>query len=256
MVIIGHGEEIHQRSAGAGLLIRRTVDHTRNARVDDRPGAHRARLKRNIERAAPEPPAAQRRAGLGNGLQLGVRERRFARFAAVAAAPDDPFAIRDDAPDRDLSLVGGLSGKRNRLSHIFLVCHGGTSLAVYDRRFFALRQVPKQGAEQQRPILCRDGPAGGGQQPLGAVQERPERRRIGGRRGAGQQKIRADAEQPRHFQQQRIRRLAPPLLIHSYRAGTDLQMPRKLLLRPAGFPAQQRDPRTQHKKPPPFRSPL
>ena len=56
-------------------------------------------------------------------VQLRVGQRAFAGFAAVAAAPDDVLAVRDDAADGHFALVCRLTRQRQRLMHGLRVCH-------------------------------------------------------------------------------------------------------------------------------------
>ena len=62
MVEARFAEQIDHRSAGARFRIVRAEHHARDARVQHRAGAHRARLQRREELAAGQPIVAERRA--------------------------------------------------------------------------------------------------------------------------------------------------------------------------------------------------
>ena len=122
-MVVRQGEKIRQAAAGAGLRVRRAVDHTRNSRVDHRTCAHRTGLQRHIERAFPQPPAAQRAARLIYGLQLGMAQGILRLFPAVPPASDDALPVRNDAAHRHLALGGRLPRQTQGLAHVFFVRH-------------------------------------------------------------------------------------------------------------------------------------
>lgn len=70
-------QQIDKTSRRAGFWIFRAEDDARQMRVQNRACAHGARLERHVQRTLPQPPAAERPAGLADGLQLCVGQRRF-----------------------------------------------------------------------------------------------------------------------------------------------------------------------------------
>ena len=56
VVEAGIADEVAERSDESRLRVRSAVDEARQAREDDRARAHRARLERDVQRAACEPP--------------------------------------------------------------------------------------------------------------------------------------------------------------------------------------------------------
>src|SRR4051794_28676401 len=92
-------DEIAECAAEACLRIRCSEDQLRDARVDKRSGAHRARLERHHHRRPFQPPVADRFRCFRDGDELRVPEG-IAGFAAVTAAADDvAIAIDDDSTD-------------------------------------------------------------------------------------------------------------------------------------------------------------
>jgi hypothetical protein len=68
-------EQIDDAAAGACLGVRGAIDDAGHARVLDRAGAHRARLKGHIERAIVQPVVAEQFGRSTNGLDFRVRRR-------------------------------------------------------------------------------------------------------------------------------------------------------------------------------------
>src|SRR4051794_33882601 len=96
-------DEIAECAAEAGLRVRGSEDQLRDARVDERSGAHCARLERYHHRRPFQPPVADRFRCFRDGDELRVPEG-IAGFAAVPAAADDlAIAIDDDGADRNLA---------------------------------------------------------------------------------------------------------------------------------------------------------
>ena len=125
IMLTAKGEEIDKGTARSRLRVGRAEHKARNPCVDDSPRAHRARFQRDVKRALPEPPAAERAAGPGNGFKLGVSERRFVLLAAVAPASDDRSAAHDDRTHRHLALGGRLACQSQCLTHEALVLRRG-----------------------------------------------------------------------------------------------------------------------------------
>ena len=81
------------------------------------PGAHRARLHRDVEVGVVEPPVADRGGGAPERDDLGVRGRVAAGLALVVRDRDDLVAQRDHRADRDLAPAGRLLGGGQRAAH-------------------------------------------------------------------------------------------------------------------------------------------
>ena len=87
-------QQIDKTSRRAGFWIFRAEDDARQMRVQNRACAHGARLERHVQRTLPQPPAAERPAGLADGLQLCVfpfsrrlRPRPTMRSSSVITHP-------------------------------------------------------------------------------------------------------------------------------------------------------------------------
>ena len=81
------------------------------------PGAHRAGLERDVERAAGQAVVAERAGRVAQRRDLGVRGRVVARDRRVAAAADDRAVADDDRADRDLAARRRRPRERERLAH-------------------------------------------------------------------------------------------------------------------------------------------
>ena len=79
-VVEGQSEEIDDGGTATGLGIGSTIDHPGDPGVDDSAGAHGTGLQGHIEGALPQPPAAQRAAGLADGLDFRVRQGGFSHL--------------------------------------------------------------------------------------------------------------------------------------------------------------------------------
>ena len=86
-VVEGQREEIDDRGAAAGLGIGSTIDHPGDPGVDDSAGAHGTGLQGHIECALPQPPAAQRAAGLADGLDFRMRQGGFSHLPRFRPRP-------------------------------------------------------------------------------------------------------------------------------------------------------------------------
>ena len=120
-MIVRQRKQIDHRAARAGLRVERAEIDRLDAGVDDRPGAHRTRLERNIQVAPVQPPAAELFAGLLDGLDLRVMQSVFLCLAAVPAAPDDLSVADNDRADRDLTLLRRPVRELQRRLHVFFL---------------------------------------------------------------------------------------------------------------------------------------
>ena len=123
-------QHIDQTPGRTGFGVLCAVNDARQMRVQDRTRTHGTRLERHVERALPQPPAAKRPAGLGNGLDLRVRQGNPVRFPAIAAAADDPVIQCNHTPHWDLALRGSLLREKQSLAHhVFIQNRSHTSTA-------------------------------------------------------------------------------------------------------------------------------
>ena len=120
-MIVRQCEQVYQRAARAGLRVGCTVVHGFHARVDERACAHRARLERNVQIAAVQPPAAQLFARLLDGLDFCMVQCVFLCFPSVASASDN-FAVADNhRADRHFALVRRLLRQFECGLHVFFL---------------------------------------------------------------------------------------------------------------------------------------
>src|SRR5258705_5827889 len=101
--VLGHHRE---RPARAGLGVTRPVDQPRNAREDDRAGAHVAGLERDVDRGVVEAPALDGLRGGADRENFRVRGGILGGLHAVSPAADDPAFPDDHRSYGDLT-VGG-----------------------------------------------------------------------------------------------------------------------------------------------------
>ena len=125
MMVIRQGKEVDERPARSCLRIRRSIDHARNPGINGRSRAHGARLQRDIQHTLPQPPAAQRAAGILDGFQLRVCERGFVPLSPVSSPPDDFTRTHHHGAHRDFSFCCRLTSQRHRLAHKAFVLSGG-----------------------------------------------------------------------------------------------------------------------------------
>ncbi len=92
-------QDVKDAARGAGLRVARAVDDSRDAREDDRPRAHRARLERHVEHRVAQPPAAERLRGGTDRDDLGVCGRVPAALSFVVSAGKNLAIVHDDRSD-------------------------------------------------------------------------------------------------------------------------------------------------------------
>ena len=95
--------DVPERPNRAGLLIYRTEHNTCDTGVHNGSCAHRARLKRDDERAAFKPPLAHCLGGFAHGDNLGVRCGIAEQFTFIAPTADDvAHWVEDDCTNRHI----------------------------------------------------------------------------------------------------------------------------------------------------------
>ena len=150
-------QHIDQTPGRTGFGVLCAVNDARQMRVQDRTRTHGTRLERHVERALPQPPAAKRPAGLGNGLDLRVRQGSPVRFPAIAAAADDPVIQCNHTPHWDLALRGSLLREKQSLAHhVFIQNRSHTSTAglfTHHTRKRPIRQHPAPPRKKSPPVM-------------------------------------------------------------------------------------------------------
>src|SRR6185312_6936248 len=132
--MVHHSEH---RAAGAGFWIGGGIDQSRNTCVEDRAGAHGARLQRNVERAAcvgvpvfrtaEEAVILQRAAGLAQRDDLGVgRGVVVAQHTVLPAADDLAIAHNDRADGHFAGSLRGASFRYRGLHVMNIRPHAGS----------------------------------------------------------------------------------------------------------------------------------
>src|SRR5205085_5924742 len=106
----------------ARLLVARAVDEARDPGLDERAGAHRARLDRRVNDRARQAVVAYLVRGLAQGEDFGVRRRVAVGARAVAGHGEQRAVAADDAgADGHLAAPGGLARRAQSLAHPALV---------------------------------------------------------------------------------------------------------------------------------------
>lgn len=127
----------------ATLLVSRGKDHPTQPRKADGACAHRARLKRDIERGAGQAVVARGLARCTNGGDLSMSGRVMGRDGLVAPLTEHTarLAIAYDGPDRDFTGLGGLTRQLKRaLHHVEIPAHQH-------------RHTPKRAFLHRGPVL-------------------------------------------------------------------------------------------------------
>lgn len=128
-------EQIHQRTANAGLWIGGAEIHFRDPRENDGPRAHRTGLERHEQLRVFEAPTAQVRRGLRDGEDLRVGRGILERLALVVRLADDGPLVDDNAPDGHLLRIERpfrLADRRAHVPRVFIL-HDPRLLTVKSR---------------------------------------------------------------------------------------------------------------------------
>lgn len=124
LVSVSLFKQIDHAAARAGVFVLCAENDRWDTRIYYRPGAHRARLKRDIYRAAAQPPIADRAARFAYGLDLGMMRCVVALLALVSASSDYiSVRICYDAADGYLPFFGRARCKRKCVLHVFFSVH-------------------------------------------------------------------------------------------------------------------------------------
>jgi len=90
------GEDVHDAAAGAGLRVTRAEHDTPEPRMQDRPGAHRARLDRRVNINARQPVVSQLPGGLAKSNDFSV-SCGIAVGTRTISGNSDEFVLANDA---------------------------------------------------------------------------------------------------------------------------------------------------------------
>ena len=102
--------QIDDAAASAGFRFECAINDAFYPRIQTGAHAHRAWLKRHVQRALFQSPRSERLGGGGDGNHFSMRGRVVEAFAGVASATDHPPIANDDRADRDLADVSGKRG--------------------------------------------------------------------------------------------------------------------------------------------------
>jgi hypothetical protein len=114
-------EHVENAAGGARLRVGGAVDDPREARQDDRAGAHRARLEGHVEDRVRNPPPPEIRSGLAEREDLGVRRGVSPKLALVSRRGEHLPLSHDHGADRDVVVIGGTLRLAQRETHELLV---------------------------------------------------------------------------------------------------------------------------------------
>src|SRR4051812_38550155 len=92
-------KDLQKAPAGAVFWRGATKDDALHSHVDERAGAHGARLFRDVKFAFIEPPIAQHTFGLSDRQHFSMRGGVLQNLDLVAGAGDDLPLVDDDRPD-------------------------------------------------------------------------------------------------------------------------------------------------------------
>lgn len=133
VVVARVGQKVENAACGARLGVECPKHYMRNTRMHHRHGAHGARLKGDVQRAAHQPVIAQCLAGLPHRHDFGMRRRVVLADVQVPAfAQQAAFAIHHHRPNGDLVMcIARARGQRQRVTYPvevdcvvwFAICH-------------------------------------------------------------------------------------------------------------------------------------
>ena len=118
------GQQPVERLDSPRLRIGRPVDDPRQTGLQNGPRAHRAGFERHVERAAGEPPAADRFGRLRDGDHLGMGRRVTKLFPLVVRGGYELAILHDHRPDRHVARGLRLTGLLDGELHVVLVFAG------------------------------------------------------------------------------------------------------------------------------------
>ena len=129
-------EHVHHAAGCARLGVGRAVDDVRNAGQDDRAGAHRAGLERDVERRQRQAPAPELGRGLAQDQDLGVGSGILAQLALVPRLRQDLAVPSEDRPDGDVPVGSRALGAAKRQEHQLPIAIGEGALAQVVRTMY------------------------------------------------------------------------------------------------------------------------
>ena len=100
-MVVRKREEIDKGTARSRLRVGRAEHKARNPCVDDSPRAHRAWFQRDVKRALPKPPAAERAAGPSWSIHAGCGTSNYT-FIWAMGGENQAFDDMDEIPTAEL----------------------------------------------------------------------------------------------------------------------------------------------------------
>ncbi|MNT29331.1 hypothetical protein D3C72_1650640 [compost metagenome] len=126
--------------------LQRAIHHARDPRMHDQPGAHAARLQRDVQRTARQTIVADGLGGGADGDHLGMGARVVAADRAIEAATDDFTVLHQHRAHRHFAEGRALGRQCQGLTHEFAITAavddgGGTNLTHHATSIAAIRPV-------------------------------------------------------------------------------------------------------------------
>lgn len=117
MVILIRVQHIKDTARRPGLGIRRAKDNPRNTGMDDRPGAHGAGFKGDIESGVDKTVVTQRMSSGTERLDLGMGRGVVLSDGAIPPLGDELAVFNQHRPHRHLTLTPRLFGEAQGVTH-------------------------------------------------------------------------------------------------------------------------------------------
>ena len=138
-------QQVHRAAGGSAFGVGRAEHHPVEPAMHHRPGAHRARLFCGVERAAGQPPIADRLLGGGECEHLGVRGGVVEQFHLVERPGDDAALVHDHRADRHLLGFPRFHGLAQGLAHEVVVA------VEVDDWLVSHGRIPRLSTRKYRP---------------------------------------------------------------------------------------------------------
>jgi len=131
------GEEIDDAAMYPGLGVTRTIDDARDPRMEDGPGAHRARLQGDEQLATRQAIVAEAACGIAQRGNFGMGSRIALADRAVEAPSDNLSGPDHDGADRHLPKAFCRARQGNGLAHEEFVAETGAGFLAYSHSIVA-----------------------------------------------------------------------------------------------------------------------
>jgi hypothetical protein len=123
-----NAKKINDAAMNTCLGIARTINNPADPCVHDRPGTHRARLKRHKQLTARQSVIIQAPRRIAQGGNFSMRRRIALANRRIEPAPDYHSPLDHDSPYRHLAQALGTARQGDRLSHEKFVAENGDRL--------------------------------------------------------------------------------------------------------------------------------